>query len=543
MRLHPLSSLPAAFILLGIAGCTVGPDYTPPKADVPAMWSATAPKNGKPTSVVTLETQPVDTWWLAFNDAELTSLIDRAGTANLDLRQAALRVTEALKQRGVADTHDLPTVGLDSSYTRTLISPNGALSLFGSPPPGSAPAAGSAFPAFGANIPPFDLFQSGFDASWELDLFGKVRRSVEAADAQIVAATEDRNDVLLSVYAAIARYYFQLRSLQDLIRITEDNLKSQQQAYDLTHAQASGGEASNLDVESASAEVASTAAQLPALQDQQRRTINALSHLLGREPGALEAELIAVKPIPAIPSSVPIGLPADLVRRRPDIRRAEAQLHMATAEIGIATADLFPRLTLQGSFGLQALRFNKLDDWASRFYNFGPSLSIPVFNGTTYANISLQETRQQEAALSYESTVLSALHDVENSVSSYGTEQVRLRSLEQASTANRHSLDLARQRYRAGLSSFLDVLDAERRVYASDIDVANSTLSISINLVAVYKALGGGWETAAAAPDAAKSGRRRRPLAFSVNLSSWIRSAKDSSDGAAQADQKGMRCC
>jgi len=285
-----------------------------------------------------------------------------------------------------------------------------------------------------------------------------------------------------------------LRGVQRLIDITQSNLKAQQDAYKLTHAQAQGGETSNLDVESASAEVATTEAQLPSLEDQKSHVINALSLLLALEPGALQSELDAAKPLPPNPPGVPIGMPSDLARRRPDIRRAEAQLHAATANIGVATADLYPRLTMTGSIGLQALRFNKLSDWGSKFYNFGPALSIPVFNGVTYANITVQEVRQKEAALSYKTTVLSALHDVENAVSSYEAEQIRVRALQRAAEANENSLSLAQQRYRAGLSSFLDVLDAERRLYASQTEVARSSVMISTDLVAIYKALGGGWK-------------------------------------------------
>jgi NodT family efflux transporter outer membrane factor (OMF) lipoprotein len=362
----------------------------------------------------------------------------------------------------------------------------------------AAKAAAAGFPANAvpssfSNIPPFDLFQTGFDASWEIDLFGHIRRQVESAEAQQLGLEEARHDVMISVYAEIARDYLTLRGVQRLIAITNDNLRAQTDAYNLTHAQAQGGETSNLDVEAASAEVATTAAQLPALEDQETRLINGLSQLLMLDPGALEGELATPKPQPANPKFVPIGLPSDLAKRRPDIRRAETALHAATADIGVATAELYPKLTLSGSLGLQAIRFGNLADWGSKFYNFGPALSIPVFNGVTYANIEVQEVRQKEAALNYRTTVLGALHDVENSVSSYGAEQVRQHSLQMAAQANDHSLSLARQRYQAGLSSFLDVLDAERRLYASQTDVVRSAVTIGTDLIQIYKALGGGW--------------------------------------------------
>ncbi len=489
----------AALALAGIAGCTVGPDFTPPTADAPADWSA-AEKAG-PAAKIVANTEPPAAWWNAFDDPELTSLIERARDANPNLQLAELRIAEARAQIKVADSRNLPSLSLDNSYARTKLSPNGALSLFGGGTAGQTAAqvgaAGIPSSVVPFTLPPFDLFQTGFDASWELDLFGRIRRSVESAEAQAQGVIEDRNDALISVYAEVARTYVQLRGVQRLIAITQDNLKAQQDSYNLTHAQAVGGETSNLDVESASAEVATTEAELPQLQDQKTHAVNALSLLVGLEPGALEQELDTAKPLPPNPPQVPIGLPSDLARRRPDIRRAEAELHAATAEIGVATADLYPRLSLSGSFGLQAIRFSKLGDWASKFYNFGPSLSIPVFNGTTYANISVEETRQKEAVLSYRTTVLDALHDVENAASSYGAEQLRVRALERAATANSHALALAQQRYQAGLSSFLDVLDAERRLYASETAVEQSEIAISTNLIAIYKALGGGWELGA----------------------------------------------
>jgi multidrug efflux system outer membrane protein len=505
MRLFLGSSLIA---LMSISGCTVGPNFTAPTPETPKAWVTKPPTEGQPDSKITSESVDTSSWWSRFNDPELTSLIERARDSNPDLQQAAFRIEEARAQLQAVGARNLPTVGFDNSYGRTRLSPNGALGIFGGASAGpqtAAQAGAQGIPTSAApiNVPPFDLFQTGFDASWEIDLFGRVRRSVESTEAQGQALVEARNDALVSVFAEVARSYIQLRGVQRLIAITRSNLKAQQDAYDLTHAQAQGGETSNLDVESASAEVATTAAQLPALEDQEARVINALSLLLSLEPGALQQELGTPKALPPNPPQVPIGMPSDLARRRPDIRRAEAELHAATANIGVATADLYPRLTMTGSFGLQALRFNKLGDWASKFYNFGPSLQIPVFNGVTYANISVQEVRQKEAALTYKTTVLSALHDVENAVSSYQAEQVRLRALQRSALANEHSLSLAQQRYRAGLSSFLDVLDAERRLYASQTEVARSSVTISTNLIAIYKALGGGWTETGGVPGAA----------------------------------------
>jgi NodT family efflux transporter outer membrane factor (OMF) lipoprotein len=489
---------PSLIALLCVSGCTVGPDFTPPKAETPEAWNNHALKEGMPDSKTVSTAADVADWWKTFNDPELASLIDRARDSNPDLQQAALRIEEARAQIRAVDARNLPMASEDSSYARTRLSPTGALDIFGgSSGAGStaAQAASNGIPSqvVPISIPPFDLFQTGFDASWEIDLFGRIRRSVESAEAQEQAIEEARHDAMVSVYAEVARTYMELRGIQKEIDITQSNLKAQQDAYNLTHAQAQGGETSNLDVESASAEVATTAAQLPTLEDQKNRAINALSLLLQLEPGALQGELDQAKPLPLTPPEVPIGMPSDLARRRPDIRRAENELHAATANIGVAVADLYPKLNLTGSLGLQALRFNNLGDWASHFYNFGPALSIPVFNGVTYANITVQKVRQKEAALSYKTTVLGALHDVENAVSSYEAEQLRLKALQRAATANEHSLSLAQQRYRAGLSSFLDVLDAERRLFSSQTEVERSSVMISTDLVAIYKALGGGW--------------------------------------------------
>jgi len=482
-----------------VSGCTVGPDFTPPTAEVPAKWQDHAQKGAQSTAVST--TPDTIAWWTSFNDPELTSLIERARDSNPDLQQAALRIEEARAQLEAVGARNLPSVNLDTSYARTHLSQNGALALFGGSG-GAQTASQSALNGVPSSLvpfslPSFDLFQTGFDASWEIDVFGRVRRSVESAEAQAQAVVEAQHDAMISVYAEVARSYMQLRGIQRLIAVTKDNLRAQQDAYKLTKAQAAGGETSNLDVESAAAEVATTEAQLPALQDQLSHAVNALSYLLDLEPGALEKELRDAKPLPPNPPKIPIGMPSELAHRRPDIRSAEANLHAATANIGVATADLYPRLTLTGSIGVQALRFNNLGNWASKFYSIGPALSIPVFNGVTYANITVQEVRQKEAALNYKTTVLQALHDVENSVSSYEAEQIRLQSLQRAATANANSLNLAQQRYRAGLSSFLEVLDSERRLYLSQAEMVRSSVTISTNLIAIYKAVGGGWDIGA----------------------------------------------
>jgi NodT family efflux transporter outer membrane factor (OMF) lipoprotein len=264
----------------------------------------------------------------------------------------------------------------------------------------------------------------------------------------------------------------------------------------------------DVDVANAAAQVTSTEALLPQATAQISQDINQLSLLLALPPGALRGELDSVKPVPPVPPEVPVGLPSDLARRRPDIRRAEAQLHAATAQIGVAVADLFPRLTLNADAGIQASRFADLSSWAGRFFSLGPSLEIPIFSGgARRANVQLQDTKAQEAAIAYAGTVLSALHEVENALVTYGTEQNRRASLEATLAQNRTALTLAQQRYQSGIASFLDVLDAERAQQQTELSLTDSTATVSIDLVALYKALGGGWQTETANDtDATKTG-------------------------------------
>ncbi len=490
--------------MLGVLlqGCTVGPDFVPPHAATPPAWTDAALKP-VPARAETSTPAPTPVtlaaWWTSFDDPTLTSLIERATASNLDLRQAVIRIAEARAQRDVAGAAQWPTLSGNASYTRQRISEQTALtSLIG----GFAGAAhGGGGPAGGVSgaLPglqnPFDQYQYGFDSSWEIDLFGRVRRSVEAADADTTASIEDSRDVLISLLGDVARTYIDLRGAQLRRSILEQNLKTQRDAYDLARDRRRAGMGTDLDVVNAAAQVTTTEAELPTVQSRTTLDINQLSFLLGREPGALRAELATVAPVPPVPPLVPVGLPADLVRRRPDIRAAEAELHAATARVGVAVADLFPRLTLTADIGLQAQRFDDLGSWASRFLSIGPNLELPIFNGgQRRATIRLQDAKTKEAAVAYARTVLAALHDVENALAAYGLEQSRRTSLAATVAQNREALTLAEQRYGSGVTSFLDVLDAERSLQQAELSLADSTTTVSTDLVAVYKALGGGWE-------------------------------------------------
>ena len=454
--------------------------------------------------------EPVDPeWWQAFHDPVLTGLVRRAAAGNLDVRAATFRLAQSRAQRGIAAADQFPQVNGNASYTRERISSRGVSGLFGGGSSGGAsgsggtPSAAAQSGGLGgrqggipstSSVPDFDLFQGGFDATWELDLWGRVRRSVESADASLDASTEARRATLLSTIAEIARDYVQLRGIQATLRITWDNLVTAQQSVALTTARARGGLATDLDVANAQAQLEATAAGVPQLEQQEATQINAIGLLLGMAPAALLTELGPVQPVPPVPPRVPVGVPSELARRRPDIRQAEAQLHAATAQIGMAQADFYPKVTLSGSVSLQALQIRDLG-FPARTYGFGPSLTIPIFEGGRLRRtVELREAQQQEAAVNYQKTVLQAFTDVDNALIAYGAEQRRRDRLAAQVVQSRRALGLAQNRFRQGVSDFLEVLTAQRTVLAAEQQLADSTATVSGNLVALYKALGGGWE-------------------------------------------------
>jgi NodT family efflux transporter outer membrane factor (OMF) lipoprotein len=497
-----------------LTGCTVGPNFKPVQSWSPASWFASKPKPAvpPPANASLPVTEPIDAaWWNLFRDSELTSLEQRVAAANLNVRLATIRLAESRSQRQITGADQFPTLQSDGSYTRQHVSKNGALSLFGGGGGGASfasnghTASGASGTSGGAipnsvtgskSIPSFNLWQYGFDASWELDLWGRVRREVEGADASVEASVDARRNALLSVLAELARDYVQLRGLQTQLQIANDNIHTAQQSLELTQARYKGGLTTELDVANAAAELASDQAQVPQLEQQQDEQINALSFLLGEAPQALRAELITPGAVPPVPPRVPIGVPSELARRRPDIRQAEAQLHAATADIGVAVGDFYPKVTLDGSFGFQALQFAQVGHWASRQYGAGPTITIPIFEGGRLrATLELRKVEQQEAALNYQQTVLQAWHDVDNALTAYGAEQRRRDALAASVEQNKLALALARQRYTQGVADFLNVLDTERSLLAAQLQLAGSTTTVSQNLVQLYKALGGGWET------------------------------------------------
>ena len=490
MRSAPMRSLTLLAASL-LAGCAVGPNFVKPRPEVPPQWSRKALEaSGTRSSTVHPEAEPLAEWWTTFHDPILSSLIRRSVAANLDLREAVLRIEEARAQRDQAAAGLWPSLSANAGFTRQRFStntPNGA--IFGIAPqiPGLPP---------GVFANPFDQYQLGLSASWELDLFGRVRRSVEAARAQMQASVEDAHDVVLSLVSDVAAAYIDLRGAQLQKSILEQSLATQRDVLAITRQRWSAGLTTDLDVENAASEVSATQAQLPVVEREITVDVNQLSELMSLKPEALRAELEQAKPLPPVPPEVPIGLPADLARRRPDIRRAEASLHAATAQIGVAVADLFPDLTLSVAGGYQSEGLSELINAASRFASLGPTIELPIFEGGALrATVRLENVRAKEAAVDYARTVLGALHEVEDALAAYGSDQDRRVSLTAAVDESREALTLARQRYEGGITDFIEVLDAERTLEQNQLSLAEATTAVSSDLVLLYKTLGGGWQT------------------------------------------------
>ncbi|MDH4099603.1 MAG: efflux transporter outer membrane subunit [Nitrospirota bacterium] len=455
-----------------LSACAVGPTYKKPETKVPDQWT-TAQKQAEAAKA-----EELARWWTTFDDPVLDGLVARAVKSNLDLRLAEARIREARAARGITDADRWPSIDASASQTRSRTSEK---------QPRSANRGGTG--------KEYDIYQAGFDASWEIDLFGAVKRAVEAADADIETRMEARRAVLVALLGDVARNYIEVRGLQKEIAITRENIRLQQETLELVRARYTAGLNSYLDVTRAEQLVANTTSQLPTQEITLKQTIHRLGVLLGQEPGALMAELEEAKPIPATTNSVPVGLPSELLLRRPDIRQAERELAAATARTGVATADLFPRFSLTGSFGLQGGEARDLGFSSSRFWSVGPTVRWPVFDaGRIRANIKVQNERQEQALTLYEQTVLRALEDVENSLVAWQREQARRESLTQAVDAGRQSLAMSSELFTKGLINFLDVIEVEKSLVEAESQLARSESAVSSNLVALYKALGGGWE-------------------------------------------------
>lgn len=465
-------------LLLGLMlpGCAVGPDYIRPEVAVPAQWSeAKTPESAFPKTYTD--------WWKTFGDPALNRLMSDAVSSNLDLQQAAARIREARAQRIQTIAAGLPTLSAGSNISRR----RNALSF-------SQSASSLGTGGFGIGQQIINIFQMGFDAQWEIDLFGGVRRALEAAEANIEVEEENRRSLLVTLLAEVARNYIDVRNAQQLTEVTRSNVSSQQATLELVQARHQGGLTSELEVAQAASQVASTRAQLPVLDTSKRQAVHALGILLGREPGALLSRLEQSGSIPVAVNPAPADLPSELLLRRPDIRRAERQLAAASAQIGVATAELYPKVNLAAFLGLQNTRITDFTP-IGKSWSMASSLSMPIFNwGKLQANIRAKKAIYEQSFFAYRTTVLTAFKEVEDALAAYANEQERRHSLAQNAEASRLAVDLATERYLKGLTSFLDVLTAEKALYQAQSDLLESEAESSLQLVALYKALGGGWQ-------------------------------------------------
>ena len=468
----------APVFLLG--GCEVGPNYKPPVTRTPAGWVAPPTTQA---SVLVGQPIQVERWWTTFNDPELDSLVRRAVESNLSVEAATERIVEARASLGISTAGFFPTVNAAGSYSRSFSAAGG----------NTTTTTGGITRTVGPR--PHDVWQAGFDASWELDVFGGLRRQIEAAGASLDATIEDRRDVLVTLLGDVATNYILLRGYQQEIAISNENLAVQVRNTKLARDKKQLGTGTDLDIALADSIVASTLAAIATLESLEQQTIYSLSVLLAMPPTALDRELSSREKIPVPPPVVPVGLPSELLRRRPDIRRAERQLAAATAEIGVATADLFPKFNLNGTLTLQGNRYQALSNWGDRFWSFGPSFTWPIFDaGRIWSNIQVQNAVQAQAYTAYKQAVLTALQDVQNALVAYAKEQQRRVALNDAVAANERAVTLASKRYNQGLTDYLNVIDAERSLFSSQDALVQSNRAVGTDLVALYKALGGGWE-------------------------------------------------
>ena len=457
---------------LVLSGCAVGPDYEPPEVPVPDAWQSAAVE-GLSEGTATLQT-----WWSALDDPTLEGLVKRAEESNLTLQEATARVQEARAILGVARAGRVPDFAAGGSAQRFKGSDNSQLGQI-------APN----------GLQTTNLFDLGVGASWEIDVFGRVRRSVESADATFEASIEDYRDVLVSLFAEVARSYVDLRTTQARLKYAEQNIEAQRASFSLTQVMFKEGATAALDVAQAESNLRNSEAAIPQLHIAFNFAINRLAVLLGETPGSLTAELVDSKPIPSPPEDVAAGIPADLLRQRADVRRAERLLASQTARIGVATADLYPRFSLTGFFGYQSTGIDSLFDSPSQSWGVSLPFRWLIFDGGRIRSfIDIEEARAEQQLARYELSLLVAYEEVENALVAYALEQHSARSFRQAADASRKAVDLVELQYRSGLTNFQNFLDMQRVVFRQEDQLAVSEGRVIQNLISLYTALGGGWD-------------------------------------------------
>ena len=464
-----------AFLLF--VGCTVGPDYVRPSTETASRWMEAEDQRLKTTSTNDQE------WWKTFNDPILNKLIDRAYHGNLSIRVAGVRVLEARAQLGIAIGNFYPqNQQLTSSLSKVHLSQRASQAAF-------------------SHIFDYAQTQLGLTASWEIDFWGKFRRALESADAGFEAAVSNYNNALVSLTADVARAYITIRTLEKRLSIARQNVDTQRETLQLAEIRFNGGTTSQRDVEQARTVLANTQASIPTIEIGLRQQQNALSVLLGMPPSNINNLLAGtVQQIPAPPMQVAVGIPAELLRRRPDVRQAELQAAAQSASIGVTKATLYPAISLTGTFGFLSSDVGSfsLGDvflWKSRTANFGPALQWNIFNyGQITNQVRVQDARLQELLVSYQNTVLTAQREVEDNLVAFLRSQERAKYLAESTAAAQHSLELATLQYRQGITDFTTVLTAQQALLSEQDSLANTLGEISTNLVGVYRALGGGWQ-------------------------------------------------
>ena len=465
-----------ALLLTFMAGCAVGPQYHPPRLQAPEKWHS--PLEGGLTSQRP-SPRELAQWWTTLGDPILTHLEERAVKGNLDVKKAIYRVREARALRGMEKARLFPYLDVGASAREYRTSAYQVEKL----PPGTKRRGEEK-----------KLYQVGLDSSWELDIFGGIRRSAEAAQAQLEATREGLRDVLVTLSAEVALNYVDVRTYQARLAAARANMEAQERIYQLNLSRYRAGLIDELAVEQSRYVLENTRSQIPALETALEKAMNRLAVLLGEKPGTLHKELAEAKPIPVPPVKVAVGIPADTLRQRPDVRRAERELAAATARIGVAKAELYPKFNLSGTIGLESVSSGHLWEWVSRTSNFGLHIFWQIFHaGELRQNVKVQTARQKQAFFQYQSTVLHALEEVEDALVAYAKEQQRLESLKKATHAAQRAYGLAWDRYKAGLVDFTSVLDAERALQDYQDRLAESQGRVTSNLVRIYKALGGGW--------------------------------------------------
>jgi multidrug efflux system outer membrane protein len=475
--------------LLLLAGCTVGPDFRRPAVAVPTDWPSVKELDEQallpPGVGSSFEQEQLATWWQVFDDETLDSLVQEAATQSIDLRQASLRILEARAQRGTVRADKLPAFNYDASFNHQKTSTSGG--FIGQINSGGGP--GIAIDSVN------DQWSMGINGSWELDVFGRIKRLIEAADGELAASVWDYRDIHIILLGDVATNYIDARAFQRRIEIAERNLTAQRRSLEITSKRFDAELTNELDVAQARANALSTEAEIPLLRIGYRQAVNRLSVLLGRPPGYVDETLGESRPIPIPQREIAVGIPADLLRRRPDIRRAEWQLAAQNARVGSAIAELYPEFSIAGSFGADSQQASQWFTPTSLGANIGPSMRWNILNfGKLRNNVRVQYFRNGQDLATYETTVLRAAEEVDNALMSYTREQQRLKVLREAVTASARAVELSQKQYTQGTSTFQRVLDSQRSLLQSEDQVALSQANASKNIVSLYRALGGGWE-------------------------------------------------